>query len=197
MSQSPIESTSLTLTVDTSKLSKSTITSIRVAFAIGGLLAVVLGILVLVWPHQTLGLVAILFGIYFLVIGLIRVFTGIFGQGISGGGRVLNIVLGILVFIVGVVAVKNPALTISFLGLLIGIAWIIEGIGAIVETSTDRSRWFGIIFGVISIIAGIVVLFLPTQTVVLFAIVGGIFLIVAGIIQFARAFTFGRAAKAV
>ena len=100
--------------------------------------------------------------------------------------------LGLLLVIAGIFALRNLESTVALLGIIIGIAWIIEGVAALVESASDGSRWPGILFGVISIIAGIVVLFLPEATVVVLIWIGGIFLVVAGLVQLVQAFTFGR-----
>jgi uncharacterized membrane protein HdeD (DUF308 family) len=178
---------------DTDNVTKTVISGIRVWLGLGGLLSLVLGILVIVWPVATLDVVAILFGIYFLVIGLIRVVVGIFADGVGAGRRTLNIVLGLFVFALGIVSFKNQELTIAFLGALVGMAWIVEGVAAITESADSSARWPGIVFGVIYIFSGLVVLCVPLSSVMALTIWGGIFLILAGIMQVVRAFTFGRA----
>ncbi|KQQ95237.1 hypothetical protein ASF62_01435, partial [Leifsonia sp. Leaf325] len=174
--------------IDPKSLSKSEVNGIRVALGISAVVALVLGILVLVWPDKTAGLMAILFGLYFLIIGIVRLAKGIFSRGISGGSRVLSILLGLLLVIAGIFALRNLESTVALLGIIIGIAWIIEGVAALVESASDGSRWPGIVFGVISIIAGVVVLFLPTATVGVLLIIGGIFLVIAGLVQLVQAF---------
>ncbi|MET0975408.1 MAG: DUF308 domain-containing protein [Leifsonia sp.] len=189
------DTTALGFEIDPSRLSKNEVNGIRVALGISAVVALVVGILVLVWPEKTAGLLAILFGIYFLIIGVVRLAKGIFSRGISGGSRVLNILLGLLLLIAGIFALRNLETTVAFLGVIIGVAWIIEGVAALVESASDSSRWPGIVFGIISIIAGIVVLFLPQESVTVLIWVGGIFLVIAGLVQLVQAFTFGRQAK--
>lgn len=184
--------TALGFQIDPNRLSKSEVNGIRVALGVSAVVALVLGIVVLVWPDKTAGLLAVLFGLYFLIIGIIRLAKGIFSRGISGGSRVLSILLGLLLVIAGIFALRNLESTVALLGIIIGIAWIIEGVAALVESASDGSRWPGIVFGVISIIAGIVVLFLPAASVAVLLVIGGIFLVIAGLVQLVQAFTFGR-----
>lgn len=186
------------LGIDARTLTRSAINGIRSAFGIGGIVAVILGILLLVWPAKTLGVVAIFFGIYFLVSGLVRIGVGIFSKGISGGMRTLDILLGVLLVIAGVIALKNVAATTAALLILVvaivGIGWIIEGVLALVESRNAVSRGWAITLGILSIIAGIVVLVVPLWTAFWFIMVAGVMLIVLGIIAIVRAFTFGREA---
>jgi uncharacterized membrane protein HdeD (DUF308 family) len=188
------DTTALGFEIDPSRLSKNEVNGIRVALGISAVVALLVGILVLVWPDKTAGLLAILFGLYFLIIGVVRLAKGIFSRGISGGSRVLSILLGLLLVIAGIFALRNLGTTVALLGIIIGIGWIIEGVAALVESTVDTSRWPGIVFGVISILAGIVVLLLPQESVTVLIWVGGIFLVVAGLVQLVQAFTFGRAA---
>jgi uncharacterized membrane protein HdeD (DUF308 family) len=192
VSQSSRRDIPFSLRIDTAELSRPVLRGIRVALAISGAVAVILGIAVLVAPGRSLAVVAVLFGIYFIVIGLIRAISGIVASGAGGASRVLNIVLGILVFALGVVSVRNPALTIALLAVLVGVAWVIEGIAALFSTTPDRSRWFGVLFGIVSIIAGITVLVTPLLSALVLATIGGFFLLVAGIAQLVQAVMFGR-----
>jgi uncharacterized membrane protein HdeD (DUF308 family) len=189
--------TVLDLTIDPTRLSKSEITGIRVAIGISGLVAIVLGIIVLAWPSSTLSVLAVLFGLYFLIVGIVRVVRGLFTNGMSAGLRVLAILLGLLLIIAGIITIRNPLDSLVVLGMVIGISWIIEGVAALVETAPDSSRWFGTLFGAISIIAGIVVLLTPLQSIGVLVIIGGIFLVASGLIQLVQAFTFGRAVKRI
>jgi len=183
------------LTIDPRNLSKSEVTTIRTAMAIGGVVAVILGVMILVWPGATLSVIAVLFGLYFLVGGIARIVRGIAMAGGSAGVRVLNILLGVLLLVAGIVAIRNPIGSLAVLGMVIGISWLIEGVAALVETASDSSRWFGILFAVISIVAGIVVLLSPVNSLGVLVIVGGVFLIVSGLVQLVMSFTIGRGAR--
>jgi uncharacterized membrane protein HdeD (DUF308 family) len=183
------------MSLDASQLTKSVINGVRVMSAITGIVALVVGILILVWPSATLQVIAFLFGLYFLIAGFFRVIVGVFTKGLSAGNRALSIVLGVIFLVVGVFVFKNPADSIALLGILVGLAWIIEGILTLVESERGPSRWVGITFGIISLIAGLVVLFTPLYSVAVLVIIGGGFLIVLGVIQIIRAIVFGHGVK--
>ena len=84
-------------------------------------------------------------GLYFIIAGIAYLGLGIFSKGISGGARTLDIVLGLLFIVGGVVVLANPNEAAVFLGLflgiLIGILWIIEGIVALVQSGDASSRY--------------------------------------------------------
>lgn len=198
-----MSSTERTITVeefslDAQHLSKSAINAVRVAFGVAGVVALVLGIVLLVEPVKTFTVVAIILGINFLVVGIVRVALSIFTSGASAGLRVLNILFGVLLIIVGIVAIKNSAvaaeLLVIFVVVLIGIGWIIEGVLALVESGKSESRSWAIIFGVISVLAGITVLLVPVPSALVLILISGISLVALGIVGILRAFTFGKAA---
>ena len=150
-----------------------------------------------VLPTAKSGLaVAVILGIYFLVAGAIKVGVGIFGHSISGGMRALNIILGLLVMVAGIIALRNSAATgeilLIFTVIMIGIGWIIEGIIALVESGKAESRGWAITFGIISIIAGIAVLAIPGWTAFWLVMMTAIMLVILGVVGVIRAFTFGK-----
>ncbi|WEO79181.1 DUF308 domain-containing protein [Cryobacterium sp. SO2] len=197
MSNSPgTGSTVFALSLDPGHLTEREITGIRVAFAVSAVVAIAIGTVLLVWTEATLSVIAVLFGLYFVISGVVRIARGVASTGAATGGRVLNIVLGVLVLILGILALRNPEGSLAVLGLLVGIVWIVEGVAALVEFTTDSSRWPGILLGVVGIVAGVIVLFAPVETIGVLVTIGGIMLIISGLVQLVRAFTFGRRAAA-
>jgi len=175
---------------------KSAVNGIRTALGIGGVLAVIAGILILVWPGKTAMFVTAIIAIYAIAAGLVYAGLGIFSKAKGGWARVGHILLGILFIIAGVVALFNLGQTAVwlalFIGILVGILWIVEGIVSLSTLSDAGSKGWTIFFAILSIIAGLVVLFSPIWgTVVLWWLLG-ISLIVLGIINIVRAFTFGK-----
>jgi uncharacterized membrane protein HdeD (DUF308 family) len=195
-STNPVDAGFHDFSLDARNLTKSAINGIRVALGISGVAAVILGVVLLIWPVKTLAVFAVFLGIYFVIAGIMRLAIGIFSKGTSGGMRALNIILGVLLVIAGIIALKNvtaAAVTIAIFAVaFIGIGWIIEGVMNIAESSRVPNTGWAITYGIISILAGIVVLFLPASSAVFIVIFAAIALIVLGIVGIVRAFTFGR-----
>jgi uncharacterized membrane protein HdeD (DUF308 family) len=187
-------------TLDSADLSKAAINTVRTTLGITGAVALIVGILITFWPKNSLLVITVILGIYFIIAGLAYAGLGIFSRGISGGARTLDIILGVLFVIGGVLALANvqaaAELLAVFFGILIGILWIVEGVVALVQSGDAPSRGWAIFFGILSIVAGIVLLFSPLWGTVVLFIIAGIGLIVLGIVQIVRAFTFGRGASA-
>ncbi|SDS75136.1 HdeD family acid-resistance protein [Microterricola viridarii] len=182
--------------LDGKDLTKSAINGVRIALGVSGAAALIIGVLITFWPKGAAAGIAVLLGIYLLIAGIAYLGIGIFSRGIGGWARVLDIILGVVFVVAAVLAFTNLSGTAAvlgvFLGILVGIAWIVEGVVALVQLGDSRSKGWSIFFGLLSIIAGIVLLFSPLWGAVLLFILTGISLIVLGIIQLVRAFTFGK-----
>jgi uncharacterized membrane protein HdeD (DUF308 family) len=155
-------------------------------FAFFGVLSIVVGILVLVWPGHTLTALAVLFGLMLVVSGLFRLVAAIAVTDATGGSRALLAILGLLGLVIGLWALRHIDMAISLLALFLGIYWIIDGV---VETFTAIAlpdlpgRGWVLVTGLIAILAGVVLLVWPKPTLVVLAVILGIFLIFFGALQ--------------
>lgn len=169
----------------------------RIAFAVGGILAAIVGVLILVWPARTAMVITVLIAIYALTAGLVYVGLGIWAtQAKSGWARVGYIVLGVVFVIAGIVALSSLGATTLvlavLLGMIVGIMWIVEGIVALVSLRDSASRGWTIFFALLSIVAGIVMLITPLWGIETLYWLLGISLVVLGIVQVVRAISFGK-----
>lgn len=170
--------------------------TIRVVYGVVGLAAVVLGLALLFWPGKTLVVFTVALGIYFLISGAIRIVGAIVEMGLPGGWRVLDILVGVLLVVGGIVMLKNTQLSATVLTVLVtmtvGIGWIVEGIMALAESWRIPSSGWAIVYAVISLIAGVVVLFSPITSMVWLIVFSGCIMVVLGVLSVVRAFRFGR-----
>lgn len=185
--------------LDAGSLTKTTINRVRIALGVSGVVALLVGILITFQPKTAGAAITILLAVYLLIAGLAYVAIGILAKGISGGARAVDIILGILFVVGAIVAFANvSAATVTLavlIGLLVGIAWIIEGVVTLVQAVDARSKGWPIFFAIISIVAGVTLLFSPAWGAVLLFVLTGIALIVLGVVQIVRAFSFGRGAS--
>jgi len=167
----------------------------RTVWAIRAAAALIIGVLVLVWPQSTVSILAILLGIYFVILGVVRVIQGFADKDLNGGGKAANFIIGALILAAGVIVIKNPFETAVFIVLLVGISWIFEGVATLVDTARGNGDGVSIVIGILIALAGVVVvLFAPAATTA-YAIFFGIVLIIVAILDFVLLFTIGRALK--
>jgi len=192
MSNSPTQS--FVFYGDGAAQNKSVVAAIRTGLVIGAVLAAIVAVLIFSWPG-VLPTIAVIFGIYVLVRGIIRFTAGIFAPGLTGPGRTLSIILGVLLVAASIFMLRNLDSTIAVIGLLIGLAWIIDGIATVVESSRDRSRGVSLVAGIISILAGVVFLFIPSDGVLFLTYFTGAVFALLAILQLVGAFMVGRARR--
>ena len=157
---------------------------------LSGILAVILGILVLAWPGITILIAAIFFGAYLLVTGIAQVVFA-FSLDVSAGGRVLLFISGAAALILAVLCFRSLQQSILLLAIWIGVGFIFRGVATAVSAISDPTlpgRGWEIFIGVISLVAGIVMLASPFESIATLTLVVGIWLIVIGVFEVISAF---------
>jgi uncharacterized membrane protein HdeD (DUF308 family) len=164
---------------------------------LSGLLSLVLGALVLAWPAKTILVAAIFFGAYLLVTGISQVFHA-FTLHVSAGGRVLLFISGAAALIMAVLCFRSIQNSILLLAIWIGIGFIFRGVATTVSAISDPDtpgRGWEIFVGVITLIAGIVVLASPFPSLATLTIVVGVWLVVIGVFEVVASFGIRKASK--
>jgi uncharacterized membrane protein HdeD (DUF308 family) len=167
------------------------------ATVILGLVTLFLGLIVSFHPAGSLNVVAILLGLLMILSGIFHL-VRIFGPGERH--RIWLGIAGLLFMVIGVVLIRHLDLTIALVGLYVGITWIVQGVTAILGGAMGPARegrgWW-IAFGVISLIAGIVVTATPVTSVTVLALLLGIWFIVIGLFEIIGGLMLRRAAHAM
>jgi uncharacterized membrane protein HdeD (DUF308 family) len=166
--------------------------AIRTGLVIGAVLAFLAGGFILGFPGAALTVIAVVFGIFILLRGIVRLALGLFGPGLSAAGRTLSIILGILLIAASIFVLRNLEAGLAVIGLLIGLSWIVDGIAMLVESGRGAVRGFSLVAGIISVIAGVVVLFVPVEGVAVLTIFTAVVFLVLGVLQVVGAVIVGR-----
>ncbi|MFG2606891.1 HdeD family acid-resistance protein [Streptomyces sp. NPDC048514] len=155
-----------------------------------GIASLILGVLVLVWPGASLRAAGVLFGLYLLISGVFQLASA-FGTHRTTSLRVLAFISGALSIVLGLFCFRGPMQSILLLALWIGIGWLIRGITqtlAAVHDPRMPARGWQIFLGILTFIAGIVLIDSPFESVAVLTLVGGIWLIAVGIVEIITAF---------
>jgi uncharacterized membrane protein HdeD (DUF308 family) len=155
--------------------------------ALLGLLATGLGVATIVWPGITIGAAVGLFAIYCFVNAIGQLFT-MFTIERSVGRDVLRLLVAVVDVAAGVVALAYPGMTAEVLTIVVGF-WAIFG-GSIELTGAfmGRSGWLGVA-GVLTVVAGVVLIASPGIGAVSLALILGIYQLVYGSTLLASAAT--------
>lgn len=175
--------------------------SIRIALAVSGVIALLAGVVLLVWPIKSAVILTGIFATYLVIAGLVYVGLGIFSSTGGGWARVGHIALGLLYIVAGVIAFANLGAATATLAIIVvvfvGISWIVDGVVALSLLGQDGSRVWTLLYALLSIIAGVIVLFSPLFAAAVLWWVFAISLIVLGVVQIVRAITIGKGEKKV
>ncbi len=162
-----------------------------------GIVSVLAGIMTLIRPGRTIIAIGIVFGVYLILAGIFRLVAALAAHQEETGWRWLIGVIGVLSIVVGVLALKHVVDTIIILTLLLGLFWIfsgtIETFVAVAHRDTPARGWT-IFTGIVSVIAGIVILVYPIDSLFVLAVVLGVWFLVFGMIEIIGSFQVRRLA---
>lgn len=158
---------------------------LRIAF---GVVTAVAGVLILAWPGGTLVAVAVLLGLQLIVGGVFRAITAFTFPQDGVAARILFLLLGILMVILGILCLRAPFQTIAVLVVLFGMSCIVGGALELFHGFTGGGGW-AVAGGIVGILVGIVVLSYPVSSVSTMIWLFGIALVVLGLTAVIGAFT--------
>ncbi|MEV7440206.1 DUF308 domain-containing protein [Streptomyces sp. NPDC091204] len=168
-------------------------------WALGFALATLIpGILVLVWPDETLHILAVIIGLQLLVAGGFR-FVSAFSHSSDGGSsRLAGVLIALLAFLAGVLVLRHPMQTIGALSLIVGVFWLMTGVLTAYLAIADRALVHrGLTFGLgaLGVVAGIVVLCFPVDSAVALTRLLGLWLVLLGVFEVVMAFALRSATR--
>ena len=146
---------------------------------LSGILSILIGGALLFWPGKTLTVVGFLIGLWMLLAGVMRFLIALFGGDTDGRWVIL---------VVGIVGI---ALGIAILVVIAAVFWIISGLVDIFQGISDdgmENRGWVIFGGVVAALAGAIVLLWPSASLLVLAVIAGVFFIVDGIMQIIAGF---------
>ncbi|MDM7487836.1 HdeD family acid-resistance protein [Rhodococcus sp. GXMU-t2271] len=166
---------------------------------IRGILAVLFGVVALVWPGITVWALVVVFGIYAIVDGVVLVYHSIRDRArLDGWGWWLA--MGLVSIAAGIVALVWPAATalvvlyiIAFYAILFGVTGII---GALSFRKVPNSGWGWSLFaGILAVLLGVVLLIFPGSGIISLIWLLGIYAILFGVLLIVVAFQVRKVAK--
>ena len=167
-----------------------------------GISCALVGVAVIVWPHETLRIVAVLFAVQLIAAAVFRFAVSFIRTGESMVQKLQMAALAIFAFVLGIVLLGDLRLSLRVMAIVLGIYWAIHGVIELVEAIShdclrDRawvvaSGVMGLIVGLILVLAGAfpsyfvafhggLLLLLITRTL-------GVWLVVFGVMLVVRAF---------
>jgi uncharacterized membrane protein HdeD (DUF308 family) len=164
---------------------------------LAGIILVILGIAILVYPDITLAIVVLIVGIFLIISGFFEIIFGFSAD--AKGGRWIFILKGIINLILGVVLLVYPDITLTIFVYIIAAWAIIWGIFELVATfmvPKEQShavygtggKWVGVLIGLIAIAFGIVIAVYPEATLTIIIYLVGFLVIAVGALMAINSF---------
>ena len=97
-----------------------------------GAVSILFGILVLVWPGMSLAILAILVGIWAIVIGIVQIMAAVGHRTVPNSGWIWGVIGGALAILFGILVLIRPGTGVVTIIWIIGIWAIVWGIIIIV-----------------------------------------------------------------
>jgi uncharacterized membrane protein HdeD (DUF308 family) len=168
---------------------------------VAGALAAILGGVLLAWPGPSILVVSVLFGVYLLVSGFTEVYMA-FTLPRSAPARVMWFIAGALSVVMAIFSFRHfgEGYAVLLLSLWVGVGFAFLGVSEIAVAGSLPAlpgRFWYIVTGVISMIAGGVVVAWPFDSIVALDIVSGVWLVLIGLLQIVQAFRIRKDAKKI
>ncbi|MEV7777186.1 DUF308 domain-containing protein [Kitasatospora sp. NPDC088351] len=166
---------------------------------LAGLASLALGIIVFVWPKQTLLVVGVLFGLYLLIIGIVQLVAA-FGTHATTAMRVLAFISGAICVLLGLLCFRSAVQSLLLLAIWIGIGWLFRGITQLAAAASDPdmpARGWQAFAGVANTLAGVLLMIWPVGSIAALTVLAGCWLVILGLIEIVTAFQVRSRAKQI
>jgi uncharacterized membrane protein HdeD (DUF308 family) len=162
---------------------------------LGGIVSLVIGVMLLVWPNETLEVIAILLGIELLLIGALQIGLA-FGE--PQGARTGPLLRGAFAGIAGLIVIRHPGGSLLVIALAIGIYLVLSGVMKLVSAfEASAGRGWLLLGALVDLVIGVVIVAWPEFGVTSLAVLVGIGLVLRGLIEAAGAFALRSADRAL
>jgi len=153
-----------------------------------GIFTILFGIVILTWPGLTITTLIIFFGVYAIVSGVFLAITGLLGVKKYNDWWV-TLLHGALSFVIGMIVLKWPGVTIHTFLIIAAIWAIVSGISEVIIAIAIRkevkNEWLMALSGVLSFVLGMLLLAKPAAGIYVITILFGIYAILFGTIAIA------------
>lgn len=153
-----------------------------------GLVALLIGIIILLFAPFVTSLIGTLLSAIVLVVSIGMIISGAMMRGIGFGLALL--ILGILGFCLGITALVSPDIAVSVLGIFLGVWMFFLGAGQLLlatRFSADKFYYImALLGGTLTVIVGLFLLISPVQGMQIMVLFLGCYLLVFGLMSLFR-----------
>jgi len=155
--------------------------------ALLGVITLGFGIVLTFKPSHSVHAIAVIIGIWLLIVGAIRLIQAIGATG----ERLGYVVIGLLSIVMALILLHHTTTTVAVVGFIVGIFWTVAGVSEIYSGLSGvegHVSWGEVFLGVIGTAIGILCLVYPSLSLSIICVLVGIGMIVYGIVEIALSF---------
>ena len=146
-----------------------------------GVITIGFGIVLTFKPGKSVHTIAIIIGIWLLILGVIRLIQAIGASGERTG----FVIVGLLSIVIALILLNHTTTTVAVLGFIVGIFWTIGGVTELLHgfiANDGAVSWPTVILGLIATIIGILCLVYPNLSLSIICVIVGVGMIVYGVV---------------
>jgi uncharacterized membrane protein HdeD (DUF308 family) len=163
------------------------------ALVLIGVLSIVAGVIAVVYPGITLLFLGLIFGANLLVWGTLNLVIA-FDAELGVARIVLRVIIGVLAAMAGLVCLVRPGVGATALLFAVSFWFVLAGMADVVQAiSVPEHRGLTFLIGLVTIVAGVIILADPGIGLQTLALLAGIGFIARGILEVAAGFVLRRA----
>ena len=147
-----------------------------------GVITLAFGMALTFKPGKSVHAIAVIFGIWLLIVGVVRLIQAIGATGERTG----FLVGGLLSILIAILVLHHTTTTVAVLGFIVGIFWTIGGISELLNgfgANDGQVSWPTVILGFIATIVGILCLVYPSLSLSILCVLIGLGMIAYGIVE--------------
>jgi uncharacterized membrane protein HdeD (DUF308 family) len=147
--------------------------------ALFGVITIGFGIVLTFRPSKSVHTIAVIFAIWLLIVGAIRLIQAIGDQAQRTG----LLIVGLLSIVVAIILLRHTSTAVSFVGFIIGIFWTVGGVAEIIQGFSAHDggvSWARVILGLIATVIGVLCLVYPSLSLSIICVITGVGMIVYG-----------------
>jgi uncharacterized membrane protein HdeD (DUF308 family) len=147
-----------------------------------GVITVAFGVLLTFKPGKSVHNIAVIFGIWLLILGVFRLIQAIG----AAGERFELLVVGLLAIVIALILLHHTTTTVAVVGFVVGIFWTVGGVAQLLygfHANDGQVSWPVVILGVIGTMVGVVCLIYPSLSLSIICVIIGIGLIAYGLVE--------------
>ncbi len=156
-----------------------------------GVITVAFGVVFSVKPSSSVHTIAVIFGIWLLILGVLRMIQAIGATG----ERLEYLAVGLLAMLMAILLLHHTTTTVAVLGFIVGIFWTLGGIAEMIHgfgAGGSPVNWLTVLAGVVALVVGLLCLAYPSLSLSILCVIVGIGLVVYGIVEIVLGFRIRR-----